>query len=405
MVNLDKLRQRAKSNPESVPAHTTDERTKLIAEANTLDEALREAVNQREKAIEERIEAAKAGGTPDMAREEELSRKVADLQKRFDAARAAIAQSPTSGPKHGTNAMSPEPDSKRSQGKIQKIQLGTVLKSLNTLDSAMRNTADKARFGKELVEACARLKDKIDAQVVTLMNMMNRALDIGTDGRAYDHDTSSDTIVAIATNPDLISSFRATEEVTRELEAVVREMPVEIEKLFHVLDESHAEFISIITGEKHEPQKRVFDPMPSIDPGPGHVAPARTPKSIEASLQAALGESANRAVFLQELVEASKRLKEQIDARVVTLLSMMNNALTKGVDDIAYTFDGPNNRMMPVPQSDLVTGFTTTENVARELEEAVVDMPREIQALITELLNADEEFNTLIAQGLARSNR
>ena len=55
MVNLDKLRQRAKSNPESVPAHTTDERTKLIAEANTLDEALREAVNQREKAIEERI--------------------------------------------------------------------------------------------------------------------------------------------------------------------------------------------------------------------------------------------------------------------------------------------------------------------------------------------------------------
>ncbi len=274
-------------------------------------------------------------------------------------------------------------------------------RTVATLENAMRDTADKARFGKELVEACASLKEKIDTQVVTLMNMMNKALDIGTDGRAYTHDTANDSIVANITNPDLISSFRATEEVTRELEAVVREMPVEIEKLFHVLDESHGKFISIITGEKHEVQKRSFDPLPSIDTLPERTLPTRTPKSIEASLQTALGESANRAVFLQALVEASKRLKEKIDVRVVTLLSMMNKALTQGVDDIAYTFDPGNNRMMAVPQVDLVIGFTTTENVARELEGAVIDMPREIQLLIEELLKADEEFKELIAQGLA----
>ncbi len=310
----------------------------------------------------------------------------------------------------------PDPNSIRSQqkaalsnaiaaalGKSQGPNISTADDSA-TLDAAMRNTAERARFGKELVEACARLKEKIDAQVVTLMNIMNKALDIGTDGRAYTLDAASDSIVANTISPDLISSFRATEGVTRELKAIVTDMPGEIEKLFEILDESHGEFISIITGEKTTVQKRSFTQTPEINPLPSRTIPARSTKSIEASLQAALGESANRAEFLQLLVEASKRLKEKIDIRVISLLTMMNNALTNGVDNAAYTFDAVNNRMMPVPQADLIVGFTTTENAARELEVAVTEMPREIQALITELLQADEEFNELIAQGLARGS-
>ncbi len=325
----------------------------------------------------------------------------------------ALAQDPAdsaSRSEKSTNVTQPNPNSPRQaeRRELRAAIEAALLKTANTsgaatLENAMRNTADKSHFGKEMVEVCVRLKENIDTQVVTLMNMMNRALDIGTDGRAYTHDAGSDTIVANTINPDLVSSFRATEEVTRELEAVVRDMPPEIEKLFHVLDESHAEFVSLIIGEKYDADKRTFDPMPSIDPIQSPATPVRVPTSIEASLQAALGESANRAVFLQKLVEASKRLKEKIDTRVVTLLTMMNTALTRSVDNVAYSFDTQNNRMQSVPQSDLRIGFTTTENVARELADAVADMPREIQALISELLKADEEFNALIAQGLTRT--
>lgn len=269
-----------------------------------------------------------------------------------------------------------------------------------TLDGAMRNTAESARLGKEIVEACARLKEKIDTQVVTLMNMMNKSLDIGTDGRAYSNDLQQDKIIPNPTASDLISSFRNTELVTRELAELVKDMPHEIEILFQTLDDSHAEFVSIIAGEKIAAPKRTFLPPPSVDSIPRAPQPGRAPSSVEASLQAALSESANRAEFLQVLVEASKRLKERIDERVVTVLTMMNQALSRGVDNVAYGYDEANNRMVALQQPDLIVGFTTTEEVARGLEEAVADLPKNIQLLLEELMAADEEFNELISKRL-----
>jgi hypothetical protein len=268
-----------------------------------------------------------------------------------------------------------------------------------TLNAALLESAHKAGFGKEVAEACGRLKEKIDTKVVVLMEMMNVALGIASDGRAYSYNPSTDVITVNKQDPDLISRFTATEAVTRELEAAVTSMPEVIESLIITLDEAHSEFVSIVTGEPPMPVKRTFAPPISVKPPDRAHIPIRSAEPIEASLQAAMGATADRAAFIKKLVETSGRLKEHIDSKVLSLLGMMNNALNKGIGD-AYAHDVIADKIVPIMQPDLVFGFTTTERVTRELAEAVKDMPQEIEALIQELLRADEEFNKIIVEEL-----
>ncbi len=268
----------------------------------------------------------------------------------------------------------------------------------------MRYTADKARFGREMVEACGRLKERIDKQSIVIMEQLNTALTSAADGRAYSFDATTGKISANPQTPDLVTGYINTEEVVRELEALVRDIPREIETLFHTLDESHAEFVGIMNGEPETATRRTFAEVPKVESKPLDTIAGGTPSPIKTSLEAALLASADRTAFLKELVEASNRLKKQIDEKVVSLLMMMKSALATGVDDIAFTQNESTDAITPVPQSDPVAGFATLERTAHEFANAVESMPEEIRLLIQTLFDADQEFTRIISNGLNKGS-
>jgi hypothetical protein len=289
----------------------------------------------------------------DRAHDENEARRAAQADL-AEATRAAAALEPIAPP-----TAAPEPvveDEKTERNTRKPIRRVRRKKSDGptkaTLDGAMRYTADKARFGREMVEACGRLKERIDKQSIVIMEQLNTALTSAADGRAYSFDATTGKISANPQTPDLVTGYINTEEVVRELEALVRDIPREIETLFHTLDESHAEFVGIMNGEPETATRRTFAEVPKVESKPLDTIAGGTPSPIKTSLEAALLASADRTAFLKELVEASNRLKKQIDEKVVSLLMMMKSALATGVDDIAFTQNESTDAITPVPPPD-----------------------------------------------------